>query len=93
MGDFGGEGSKSFVWCRSTAVEAVEEIGVREPDPSSIFFMCGVVMEERRVDDDSSGLGGRTVWRLFPWFWVCCLIVAGKNLVGGSVPRLLPRKV
>ena len=32
MGDFWGEGSKSG----STAVEAVDEVGVREPDPSSI---------------------------------------------------------
>jgi len=78
MGDFWGEGSKSFVWCRSTAVEAVEEIGVREPDPSSIFFICGVVMEEGRVEDDSSGLGG-AVWRLFPWFWVYCLKLSQRK--------------
>jgi hypothetical protein len=36
MGDFWGEGSKSFVLWSSTAVEAVDEVGVREPDPSSI---------------------------------------------------------
>ena len=47
MGDFGGEESKSFVgW--STAVEPLEETGVREPDSASI--LCVLVMEESTMD-------------------------------------------
>lgn len=44
--------------------------------------MCGVVMEEGRVDDDSSGLGGGGTGDFSPGSGFLFKIIAGKNLVG-----------